>query len=226
MPDLSNKKYIEKKSFTIKSLNGLVDIVVSDIVRAGIVVYKNLIDDADGQIPKKSKIDPMVFRGNLANTVLYDVSDPAHVIFKIVGENMKSHFKTNPVGKCYLDFVPEIRRSHALSAFRFCAEIPCAMLSRTRQVFESGLSRYCEAVGFPLMGETSPGFATHLLFVDSPVTLGQNSELDESPFRFAHLLERHFIDLGHGVPDTFTDLIQDGVANPFQNAQARLSAPG
>lgn len=93
------------------------------------------------------------------------------------------------------------------------------MLSRTRQVFESGLSRYCEAVGVPLMGEDQGQPATHLLFVDTPTSLEPADKLDESPFRFAHLLERHFVDLGYGTPDGFEDLIMAGVHNPFEQDQ-------
>jgi hypothetical protein len=218
MTDFSSSDCEDRPANQIASLEDLHGIVLSEPVRDSVLAYGKLIAEAGGKLPEKSKIDPMVLGANLANAVLYDVSDPERVIFKIVGENMKDHFKINPVGRCYLDFVPEFRRPHALSAFRFCAELPCAMLSRTRQVFESGLTRYCEAVGFPLMGSSEDGYATHLLFVDSPVHFQLSDQFDKSPFRFAHMLERHFVDLGHGVPDNFIDLVAPKIPNPFLNA--------
>lgn len=202
----------------LKSLDELSGIVVSDVVRKTVFAYQNLIAEAGGRVPEKSAIDPMVLRASLANAVLYDVSERDRVIFRIVGENMKNHLRINPVGKDYLDFVPEFRRSHALSAFRVCAELPCAMLSRMHQVFESGSVRYCEAVGLPLMGASDNGHATHLLFVDGPVDLGSPNKTDESPFKYTNVLERHFVDLRHGVPDGFMDLIPAEAPNPFLNA--------
>lgn len=228
MSNFSHLDWQNRPANQLKSLEELHGTVISDVVRNSVLAYQELIAAAGGRVPQKSEIDPMVLRATLANVVLYDVSDRDRVIFRIVGENMKNHFKINPVGKDYLDFVPEFRRTHALSAFRFCAELPCAMLSRTRQVFESGAARFCEAVGFPLMGNSENGHATHLLFVDSPVELepankfpgnnlaGNNS--DDSPFQFAHMLERHFVDIGHGVPDHFVDLVPAAAPNPFLNA--------
>lgn len=213
-----------KSAGSISGLTELGAFISSDTVRHLVSVYQDLLIGSDGSLPTKADFDPFILRKYLANTILYDVTDPSHVVFRIVGETMKSHFKINPVGQCYLDFVPEERRSHALAAFRHCAEMPCAMLSRTRQVFASGLARYCEAVGVPLMGADPTMPATHLLFVDSPVKLERQESLDKSPFRFANLLERYFVDVGHGVPGPFEDLILKGIPNPFEEMRPKTTS--
>ncbi|MCR9220053.1 MAG: hypothetical protein NXI21_07480 [Alphaproteobacteria bacterium] len=87
-----------------------------------------------------------------------------------------------------------------------------------RQIFESGLTRFCEAIGVPLMGGDAQAPATHLLFVDTPVMAADQDRLDDSPFRFANLLERRFVDLGRGLPGPFDDLVPTGVPNPFNEA--------
>ena len=169
-------------------------------------IYTEMLDESGGQLPRKADFDITRLGSVLAHTVLYDLTDPDRVVFRIIGEEMKNHFKVNPVGRSYLEFVPEARRQHALKAFRLCVETPCAMLSRSRQFFGDGLGANCEALGVPLMGENgSP--ATHMLFVDYPVDDGSHGYFKRTEFRFAHMRERIFIDLGHGVPADFVDLV-------------------
>gem|GEM_PF-2231096 len=214
------EQWIRKPAGTVASLGALKDVVRSDAVRHLLSVYDDILGAAGGGLPSRQAFDPTSLGKYLTNSVLYDVSNRDRVVFRIVGETMRSHFRVNPVGRCYLDFVPDERRQRALTSFRHCAEIPCGMLSRTRQVFASGVSRYCEAVGVPLMGDSSDGVATHLLFVDSPTEVGLPHHTDDSPFRFAQMLERRFIDLGHGVPDRFEDLVLSGESNPFDVEEA------
>lgn len=215
--DHRQDKWVRQPAGFVSSLNDLKDVVTSDASRHLLTAYESIMASTADGLPSRDAFDPMSLGKYLANTVLYDVSDRNHVVFRIVGETMKSHFRSNPVGRCYLEFVPDERRQRALSAFRHCAEIPCGMLSRTRQVFTSGVSRYCEAIGVPLMGPASNGFATHLLFVDSPASIGKPNTSDDSPFRFAQMLERRFVDLGFGVPETFEDLVLSGEPNPFKD---------
>jgi len=167
-------------------------------------------------LPQKVDFNPMALRNFTTNAVLYDVSDPNHIVFRLVGETIKSHFGINPVGRCYLEFVPGKRRAHAHTAFRHCADQPCAMLSRTLRVFESGSGRYCESLGVPLFGPDPSRPATHLLFVNNPISSENYYCPDETPFNFAHMLERYFVDLGHGVPGHFDDLVLDDKDSPFK----------
>lgn len=208
-------KWVYREAPVVAGLGDLERMLVSEPARHLVRVYQALLEENDGSLPERSGFDPTSLRGHMANAVLYDVTDPEKVQFRIIGENMKRHFNINPIGRCYLEFVPEERRSHALAAFRNCADIPCAMLSRTIQMFASGVQRYCEAVGVPLMGADPDGPATHLLFMDSPTTFGVAKTVDDSPFRYAQLLERHFVDLGRGAPAGFQDRLVDGLENPF-----------
>ena len=206
-----------RQAGTLPSLETLQGCVATETARRVVSTYRRLIAEGGDALPRKRSFDPSVLGRDLANTILYEVSDPTRVVFRIVGETMKEHFRINPVGRSYLEFVPERRRPHALAAFRACAETPCAMLSRTRRVFASGVSRYCEAVGLPLMAETPNGPASHLLFVDVPVALHTMTEHDTTEFQFAHLLERRFIDVGRGVPDAFDDLVLVDPSSPFHH---------
>ncbi|MCR9220052.1 MAG: hypothetical protein NXI21_07475 [Alphaproteobacteria bacterium] len=116
---------------SVGGLSELAALVHAEEAGRLVAVYGELMERAGGAPPRKADFDPTALRGAISSAVLYDVSDPQHVIFRIVGERMQSHFRVNPVGRCYLEFVPEARREHALAAFRRCAETPCGMLSRT-----------------------------------------------------------------------------------------------
>lgn len=211
----SDTMWLYRDASVVAGLPELERMLVSEPARHLVRTYQTLLEENDGNLPERSGFDPTCLRGHMANAVLYDVTDPERVQFRIVGENMMNHFNINPIGRCYLEFVPQERRSHALAAFRYCADLPCAMLSRTIQVFGSGLHRYCEAIGVPLMGADPDGPATHLLFMDSPTTFGADGILDDSPFQHAQMLERHFVDLGSGVPSGFQDRVLAGLENPF-----------
>lgn len=204
--DGSEPDYHQQTAGSLAGLNELLDQVQSAPLGKLAGIYKQMLDENGGTIPKKAHFDISRLGGTLAHTVLYDVSDPARVEFRVVGEQMKNHFKVNPVGRSYLEFVPEARRSLAHRAFRLCAEMPCAMLSRTRQFFGNGLGTNCEALGVPLMGP-GEGPATHLLFVDYPVSDGSYEYFHRTEFRFSHMRERIFVDLGKGTPKDFVDLV-------------------
>ncbi len=190
----------------MSGLTELLDHLQSAPLQSLARIYALILKENDGAIPKKAAFDVSRLGRALAHAVLYDVSDPDRVVFRVVGEQMKNHFKVNPIGRNYLEFVPEARREHARRAFRLCAETPCAMLSRSRQYFGNGLGTNCEALGVPLMGE-GEGPATHLLFVDYPVDDGSHDYFHRTEFRFAHMRQRTFIDLGYGVPQGFVDLL-------------------
>ena len=203
----NDTRWREQEAGRLPGLAEAIDALRAHEPRRLAEVFLSLIRTSGGAIPPKAGFDPMILGGVLSSAVLYDLRDPAHVVFRIVGDKMMRHFKVNPVGRCYLEFVPEVRRAHALSAFRHCVETPCGMLSRTIQVFDSGLATPCEALGVPLAGPDPDQPATHLLFVDAPVASAADRQMDSSPFRFARLTERRFIDLGHGVPSGFRDLV-------------------
>ncbi|MEQ8603085.1 MAG: hypothetical protein RIB45_07175 [Marivibrio sp.] len=204
-----------REAAALASLEALEAYTTTDAAKRVVRVYRRLLTQNGGRLPRKIGFDPTEIGRDLANAVLYDVRDPARVVFRIAGETIKEHFRTNPVGRCYLEFVPEERRSHALAAFRACAETPCAMLARTRQVFASGVWRYCEAVGLPLLAEDATAPATHLLFVDTPLAHPSPSDYDTASFQCAHLIERRFADLGFGTPNGFVDLVSPDPDGPF-----------
>lgn len=158
-----------------------------------------------GLLPTRSGFDVSSLGSSLAHAVLYDVRDPERVEFRIVGEEMKQYFKVNPVGRSYLEFVPDERRAYARQAFRHCAEYPCAMLSETIQVFENGVGVPCSALGVPLMDDRNPGLASHLLFVDYPTSDDSAEFFYRSAFHQSYMVRRTFIDLGFGVPAGFRE---------------------
>jgi len=143
----SDARWREQEAGSLPSLADTASVLQAQETRRLAEAFSALIRSSGGALPQKAAFDPMVLGGVLANAVLYDLRDPRRVVFRVVGETMLSHFHVNPVGRCYLEFVPEVRRAHALAAFRHCVETPCGMLSRTIQVFESGLTSPCEAVG-------------------------------------------------------------------------------
>ena len=217
--ELSEEKWVRRRATGHDTLQSVRSLARTPACHQLLDVYEGLIAQADGARALKADFEPMALRRHTANAVLYDVSDPDHVRFRVVGERIKEHFHINPVGLCYLDFVPEERRAHAHGAFRHCAETPCGMLVRTRQIFASGLSYYCEALGMPLFGHEPETTATHLIFVDSPIDSEARYRPDEAPLRYSHLLDRHFVDLGNGAPSDFEDLVLADEDSPFRPSE-------
>lgn len=206
--DESPSSYHQQVAGSLSGLIELLDHIRSAPLETLATLYSQILNENEGAIPKKAAFDISRLGRALAHTVLYDVSDPDRVVFRVVGEQMKNHFQVNPVGRSYLEFVPEARREHARKAFRLCAETPCAMLSRTRQFFGNGLGTDCEALGVPLMGNDGCP-ATHLLFVDYPAGKESHEYFHRADFKFSQMRQRIFIDLGHGVPQGFVDLVID-----------------
>lgn len=159
-------------------------------------------------VPDKSEFDPMALGRWLSHCAFFEVTDQDDIVYRIVGDAIQRHFGFNPTRRSYFDFVPEPRRPTARRAFLHCFETPCAMAVRTEQIFESGRHAACEAVGVPLAAGAGPGRARYMLFVDQPVRPVENWNPDVRQMRYEQLLERTFIDLGHGAPDGFVDLVK------------------
>ena len=218
-----NKEH--REASRIASLQDLKAVVASDHSTRMIEEYLKLGTCEPGvfQIPKKSDFDPVSLGASLANVVLYDLHEEGKVVFRLVGENMRTHFNANPIGRSYLDFLPPERQPIALAAFRHCVELPCVMLSRTCNLFEGQVTYCFEAVGFPFLGDDPNLPARYLLFMDTNFEPVTNIFVEDSEFPFSAILERHFVDLGNGTPDRFIDIVRTDIHNPFADREVRAT---
>jgi len=209
MADDDSETWVSLPATTADSLDAVGARFEASGLKSLIEAYEAHSATTGQRIPVKADFDPMTLGRILSYTILYDLRDPDRVLYRLVGEAIKHHFGFDPTGSDYLSYVPERRRAASHQGFRHCAEYPCAMAVRTEQIFETGQHALCEALGLPLLDNPDDRAASFLLFVDQPVDLNRDWSARTREMKYAYLLERCFIDLGHGFPTDFADMIPE-----------------
>ena len=169
-------------------------------------IYAKLLVEAGG-IPSKALFRPEDMNKYLAQITLYEVPKVGSPIYKLVGQQAREAFASNPLGRKYTDLVPKERAESASASFRRCCFTPCAMLVYVDHVRRSGKADRHEVIGVPFHSDNEDhGF---LLFMDAvtETKLISPGTIDDT---FTHIvLSRNFIDLGYGTPEDHFDLIPD-----------------
>jgi hypothetical protein len=160
----------------------------------------------DGSIPSKNGFDLPRFASIIANLELGAVTKPDRCIWRIAGENVKQRIGINPVGRNYYDFVPEERRQHAMHAMNMVIDVPCGFRAEVEQTYSNGLVRLVEGLALPL-ASSEPGVDGFIVFADCHVEELDRFVRDRPALQGGIVVCRDLIDLGHGVDETFADLV-------------------
>lgn len=154
-------------------------------------------------LPRKSDIDPSRLRPCLPHMAVMDCDIPVAPRYRLAGESYIQLLGANPTGKPYLDFVPAERHAVASAAYVACMDYRCGMLTRLITTNRFGHEIACEVVNLPVSDDGDTGRARYLY-----ITLVPQQDLGwilaESRYsQYREVRERGFVDLGHGIPDTF-----------------------
>jgi len=152
----------------------------------------------DGLVPLRSAFDPLSVPALLPHMMICDLSEPGVVRIRLMGTGMVKSFGFDPTGRDYLDLVEPERREAALAGFMVPASHPSGMRVLGENRYANGKTMAVEAVSFPFRRDDRAGM--QMVFVGSNIDrdLGPWPDLDHT--ETFHVFERHFIDIGAGVP--------------------------
>ena len=155
----------------------------------------------------KRAFDAVRYTGSMPYMMLTEVIDRNTMPVRIVGEAMTDHVGARLKGSNYLDFVVPRRRETVSDLLTGCITWPFGYRVIYDISYRDGLPKRMEAAGVPLRPEAGARRIGHLLCVEVPY--GRTNaclNIDQVPLH-VDIIERQLIDLGHGVDESFSDLV-------------------
>ena len=168
--------------------------------------YLQLLRGNNGGIPAKNGVDLTGFAAAMSDLALTAVIKPDRCIWRLAGEKMQRRIGLDPIGRNYYDFVPAVRRKHAIRAMHMVVDLPCAFRVEIEQDFGEDVSRRVEVVGLPLSSDEA-GVDGFILFGEREIDPDPEFPTDGIPMSGANVLRRDLIDLGYGVDENFEDIV-------------------
>jgi len=154
---------------------------------------------SDGPVPLRSALDPVrLGPALLPRLVIYDLAEPGVARIRLMGTETAANFGFDPTGRDYLDFVEPERREEALQGFLVPARHPCGMRVVGESRYNTGLATLVETVAFPFRRDDGAGL--QMIFVTSQIQRWHLSRWESARLMTFHPVERHFIDIGAGIP--------------------------
>lgn len=190
----------------VTDLNGVQAHCRTDASCRLVAGYAELLAEGGGALPAKNGLDLRRFAAVISSLVLVAVSKPDRCIYRLAGENVQRRIGLNPAGRNYYDFVPEVRRARAMHAMNMAIDVPCGFRAEIEQTYSDGLVRLIEALALPLVS-AEPGVDGFILFADCHVEESDRFEPERRRWQGSNVLRRDLIDLGHGVDETFEDIV-------------------
>lgn len=150
-------------------------------------------------LPDRDQIDLLQLKEILPSFVILQYESPAMVRFRLAGTDEVRRYGFEITGRNYLDFVPEERRAQAVQTFQTMLNHPCGTRNLIETVTSSGRIVVNEAIGYPVRG--SDGRADQLIFQSNDIEGKlQPHQRNDVVVEHRRLRERHFIDIGAGLP--------------------------
>lgn len=153
-------------------------------------------------IPCRRHFEPERIPGLLANLVIHELISPEHLKLRLVGTAVVDDYGQEITGRNYLDFVDEARRPKASRAIFLICEQPAGMLVHLRSVATNGTVLTRESIAFPMRDDS--GTARLVYFCSNPAVERKTFYDDRDELKVMNVLDRHYIDLGAGLPE-FSD---------------------
>ncbi|NQW08311.1 MAG: PAS domain-containing protein [Alphaproteobacteria bacterium] len=150
-------------------------------------------------IPSRAAFEPERLGPILANVVIHELISPELITLRLVGTAVVDDYGQEITGRNYLDFVEEERRPKASRAIHLICEQPCGMLVHLRSTTHSGKILTRESIALPMRNDD--GKAALVYFCSSPARERETFIDERDELRVMGVLQRHFIDIGAGVPD-------------------------
>lgn len=153
-----------------------------------------------GVVPDKADFRPECLAPFLADIYLVELheDDARRVLFRLAGEHIRNSLGLDLRGHNYLDFVPEEHReTSGVSMKLMFASRPCGRWVRKEVVHKDGFRERLDLTQLP-MTDKAKGLRLVLGIAEG---FGKSSSHADGRFRFEHLDDESFIDIGAGLPD-------------------------
>lgn len=152
-----------------------------------------------GLLPNRSALDPVDIKPLLPNMMVFDLSRPEEVRFRLAGTEIAERYGFDPTGKDFLDFLDQETREQSRQMLHLAVRHPFGIHSALRSRHRSGLLADIEALSFPFMtGDDGPP-----QLVTVSVRIREPARLDDRPdsLNRVEATGTTFIDLGAGLPE-------------------------
>lgn len=155
-----------------------------------------------GLLPDRSSLDPGAIKHLLPNMMVFDMSRPEAVQFRLAGTEIAERYGFNPTGSDFLDFLNPETREQSRQMLHLAARHPFGVHSALRSRHHNGLIAEIEALTFPFA--VARGGPPQLATVS--VRVPAAAQLDRSPDSLSRVegVGTVFIDLGAGLPDALS----------------------
>ena len=197
---------VRRKPTRLPSLSAAKELLRTPACKAFAQGYAKSVAAQGGTLPSKNGLDLANFITVMPHTALVAVTIGGSCEYRLVGENLKERHKFNATGRDYYDFVPEERQENARKAMEMVVAVPCGFRVEILQTYADGRRMVIEALGLPLLSD-EPGVDGFIMFADNPQEDMSYSARPQKEWLGANILQRHVIDLGFGVDESFEDLI-------------------
>lgn len=157
----------------------------------------------DGLLPLRSALNPADIKPLLPNLMVFDLSDPAIVRFRLAGTAIAERYGFDPTGSDFLDLLDPETREVNRQLLQAAVRHPFGMLAILTTRHGSGLLASVETLSFPFADRKSgvPQMAT------VSVRLADTQRLDTKADSLHQVkaTDFTFIDLGAGLPEMLKD---------------------
>ena len=200
-------EWVSKKPEFVGNLDQVRDRCKTAAGRRLIAGYSKYLRANGNKPPKFTDLDIADFAAITPHFALCSVIKDIRCEFRIIGENLRERMGFPVTRVNYYDYVPADRVASVKRIMETVVETPCGFRADLEQVYTSGQSTHAEAIGLPLAPARS-GESGQILFSDQTTEdLGFSAE-EKNTLLGANLLQRDFIDIGHGVDPTYEDLVR------------------
>lgn len=152
-----------------------------------------------GLLPDRVALNPAEVRHLLPNMMIFDLSDPAAVRFRLVGTAITERYGFDPTGTNFIDLLDAGTREESRQVLHAAVRHPFGVFSLLRSKHGGGLTAEVEALSFPFLN--GPGAVPQLVTVSVRVRGSQKLEDDPETLKGVESQGLSFIDLGAGLPE-------------------------
>lgn len=152
----------------------------------------------DGLLPARSALDPADIKHLLPDMMVFDLSDPSVVRFRLAGTAIAARYGFDPTGRDFLQMLDAETREQSRQAMVAAVGHPFGILSRLRSRHGSGLQADIESLALPM--STGPGKAAHLITVSVRTEPNARLDLQRDSIHLVESVSSTFVDLGAGLP--------------------------
>ncbi len=180
-------------------LNALQDLCYSKAT-INLVNFWNSLPRLDGQVcPKRADFSSALINGALPEVFLSEWTSEDDLVIIQTGTVLDRHIGEDLTGKNIFEMTPEALRPAEISYYKALRDFPCAGMMTRSAPNRVGDHFYYRTLQLPLLDP----FGDVHYFVGTGVVLTKEElrqDMGHGDFGDTELIERHFFDIGAGLP--------------------------